>query len=339
MPQQGAPAGYGYPESPPAYQGGYSGPPPNYYPPAAPPPKGKAGLILGIAGAALALVAIVAGIFLVTKRGGAAATATPARTVTASATVTTVATGSASATQGGIGNLPATLSAAATATAAVRPSNATPAATIGATPSAAATRAIPTPTRTTSAASSTTVASRPAGSVISIASVSAGASASTSTTARAGTAGATPAVALAETWTDPDGHLTLRYPTGWTVTQQQNSQSNLVEIDSPDGASFFVDLFPAAGTPAEEIQSVRDSGARSTQLTYAFSPITDTRIGGEAGKTISYTVRRKDQPTSVGTDGTVWVVNHAGMEYDFQVIATGRHRIEIDAILATVVFT
>jgi hypothetical protein len=50
-------------------------------------------------------------------------------------------------------------------------------------------------------------------------------------------------------------------------------------------------------------------------------------------------VKRADQPTSAGTDGILWIVNHRNSEYDFEALVVGKHRAEIDAILATVTFT
>lgn len=123
------------------------------------------------------------------------------------------------------------------------------------------------------------------------------------------------------------------------VTSLPNSQSNIVEFDGPDGVSFYIDVFQPNGTPADEMLATRSERNLSTQFAFAFGTTMDTKVGGEAGKSVSYTVKRKDQPTSTGTDGILWIVNHGGSEYDVEALAIGRHRAEIDAILGSVVFT
>ncbi len=133
--------------------------------------------------------------------------------------------------------------------------------------------------------------------------------------------------------------MKLQYPNGWTVTKQANSQSNIVEIDGPDNVSFYIDTYKQSGTPTEEMQTTQDERAKSTQFSFTSSPVTDTKVAGESGKMVSYTAKRKDQPTATGTDGILWIVNHGNTEYDFETLVVGKHRAEIDAILATVTFT
>lgn len=329
----------GYPQPPPQYGGDY-GAPPAYPPPVSPPPKDRRGLALGIGGGALALIAIIGGIFLFTRKGeSGAATATPPQTAISGAVST--ATAVALATQAGGTNILGTVSAAATGTA--RPAGPTaPAASAAlATPTAAPTRVVP--SATPAALASRTVvggasasASRPAVSPT----VGQGGLPPTPTgSPRPGATTASTTVSLGQTWTDPNGRVKLQYPNGWTVTKLANSQSNILELDGPDGVSFYVDVYRQTGTPAEETQATTDARDKSAQFTFTNSPVADTKVGGEAGKVVSYTAKRKDQTTSTGTDGTLWIVNHGGSEYDFEALAVGKHRPEIDAILATVVFT
>jgi hypothetical protein len=277
------------------------------------------------------LLAIVGGIFFFTKKSdNNAATATPARTTSALSTTTTVAL----VTQAGGNGILATLSAAATGTAVPAAPAATTAATsavVRATPTAAPTRVASTATpaaRASSTAAASASASRPA------------ASATTPIgSARPGTAAATTAVTLDQTWTDPNGHVKVQYPSGWTVTTVPNSQSNILELDGPDNVSFYVDVYKQSGTPAEETQATNDARNKSTQFIFANGPTTDAKVGGEPGKVVSYTVKRADQPTGASTDGVLWIVNHGNSEYDFEALVIGKHRAEIDAILATVAFT
>jgi hypothetical protein len=149
----------------------------------------------------------------------------------------------------------------------------------------------------------------------------------------------TTAGTLGQTWTDPSGRLTFQYPNGWTVTQLANSQSNLVEVDGPDNISFYVDIFKQSGTPAEEAQATTDARAKSAQLVFTSGPTADAKVGGEPGKVMTYTAKRKDQTTGPATDGVLWIVNHGSSEYDFEALPVGKHRPEIDAIIASVVFT
>ena len=155
---------------------------------------------------------------------------------------------------------------------------------------------------------------------------------------RPGTAAATTTVALGQTWTDPNGHVKVQYPNDWTATTLADSQSNILELDGPDNVSFYIDVYKQSGTPADEMQSTNDARAKSTQFTFNNGPVADTKVAGESGKMVSYTAKRKDQ-TGTGTDGVLWIVNHGNSEYDFEALAIGKHRPEIDAILATVTFT
>ncbi|MGI8856694.1 MAG: hypothetical protein ACR2JW_13175 [Thermomicrobiales bacterium] len=324
----------GYP--PPPYGGGY-GAPSSYPPPAAPPPKkSNRGLVLGLVGGLIALLAIVGGIFLFTNKGGSgAATATPARPAVALSTTTTVAL----ATQAGGGSILATLSAAATGTAGPAANTAAP--SVLATPTAAATRVASTATpavraSATTAASVSASASRPA---VSPTVRQGGVSPTPTGSARPGTAAATTAATLSQTWTDPNGRVKVQYPNGWTATTLAGSQSNILELDGPDNASFYIDVYKQSGTPAEEMQATNDARNKSAQFTFTNGPVTDVKVGGEPGKVVSYTAKRKDQTTGTGTDGVLWIVNHGNSEYDFEALAIGPHRAEIDAILATVTFT
>lgn len=343
-----APPFGGYPGGAPPYTGGYGYPPTGAYPPPGLPPKrSNRGLALGIVGGVLALIVIAGGVFAFARKSDTgAATATLARptvvaSVTAVASATVVASTPAStptalsalptttavaiATQAGGGTILGTLSAAATGTAGPGRNAGTPTAATSPTP--APTRAVPTATRAASrAAVSPTVGQgglppTPTGS------------------ARPGTAATTASVALGQTWTDPNGQLKFQYPNGWTVTQLANSQSNIVEVDGPDNISFYVDTFKQSGTPTEEAQATTDARAKSAQLIFTSGPTADAKVGGEPGKVMTYTAKRKDQTTGPAADGVLWIVNHGGSEYDFEALPVGKHRSEIDAIIASVVFT
>ena len=350
LPRQDAPPAYG---SPPLTTG-YGAPSGTYLLPSQTPPKKRGGLVGGIIAAVVAIILIATGIFFVTRKsGGTSATTTPALTVvsgvpavtataasapTASTTTATATVVTALPTQAGIGNLQGTLAAAATGTASVSRGASGTAGTpaTAATPAAATARAASTATRTVSASSGFATASRAAGSPT----VGQGGLPPTPTgSARPGTAAATSSVALGQTWTDPNGRIKLQYPNGWRATRAANSQNNLVEIVSPDASGLSIDLYRRIGTPADEVQTIEDSLQSNTQFVVTFGTVTDIQIGGEMGKSVTYTEKRRDQPNSAGTDGVIWVVNHGTNAYLFDASDIGTHRAEIDAILATVVFT
>ncbi len=349
LPQQpGAPPAYGgYPPDAPPYSGSYGPPPSPYPPPLTPPPKKKTGLIVGIGGGVLALLAIVGGVLLFTRKGDSpTATATPAAT-----NVAVIASASA---QGG-GNVFATIAAAATGSArpggvasTLVPSTA-PTVAVAATVTAAPTR-VSLNTTPTVAATGTPGAS-PAGAVLPTqagnfrptASPTVGQGGlSPAPTGSVGATGTAPALASAtagQTYTDPNGRFKMQYPRGWTATKLANSQSNIVEFDGPEGVSLYVDAYKEAGAPADEVQETQSEREKATQFAFTFSTVTDTKIGGESGKLLPYTFTRKDQPSTTPTVGLLFIVNHGGREYDFEAVNVGKHRPEIDAILATVVFT
>ncbi len=291
----------------------------------------------------LALLAIVGGVFFLTRKSDSpTATATPAAT-----NVAAIASVNA---QGG-GNVFATIAAAATGSA--RPGSiASPpvpstAPTVAATVTAAPTR-VSLGTTPTVAASGTPGAS-PSGAVLptqagnfrptasptvgqgGLSPAPTGSARSTGTASASTTAG--------QTYTDPNGRFKMQYPRGWTATKLANSQSNIVEFDGPDGVSLYVDAYKEAGAPADEVQETQSEREKATQFAFTFNTVTDTKIGGESGKLLPYTFTRKDQPTATPTVGLLFIVNHGGREYDFEAVNVGKHRPEIDAILATVVFT
>ncbi|MCA1669387.1 MAG: hypothetical protein LC793_18730, partial [Thermomicrobia bacterium] len=340
LPQPPATSPYGgYPAGPPPSTGGSGYPPTGAYPPPAiPPTKSSRGLALAIGGGLLALIVIVGGVFAFTRKGNdsGTATTTPTRaTVAAGVTIAAPAslsttTAVAIATQTGSGGIFATIAAAATGTANAGASTTVSAVVATDTPQPQQT---PTPLRapTTAATATTAPTRRP---VVSPTVGQGGLPPTPTPSARVNT----PAAALGQTWTDPNGRLTFQYPNGWTVTKQANSQSNLVEVDGPDNVSFSVYVFKQSGTLDEELQGTMDALAKSTQYTYTFGSSSNTRIGGEPGKQTTYTGKRKDQQSGQA-DAVLWIVNHGNSEYDLQAVLVGTHRAEVNAIIASIVFT
>ena len=49
--------------------------------------------------------------------------------------------------------------------------------------------------------------------------------------------------ATATSWTDPKGLVKVQYPNGWTVTQDTNVKTNVLELDGPDGTFFYLDIY------------------------------------------------------------------------------------------------
>jgi hypothetical protein len=324
----------GYPGGQPGYPGGpYGAPPPSpggspygggYPPPVQPPRKSNRGVLFGVGGAIVIVLAAVCGVFFIKGRSGADATATPAFSATvanasailggiigpkpgANATPTPTAPNAPPARSSG-GGLLSNLSAAATARAIGNPGVATNA------PS-------PTPAPTTNPATASpqgggATATRPTGT------------------------GSAPSGTLT-TFTDPKGFFKFQYPATWAVQSlNANDRYNVLIVAASDGAQMYVDIVdPQEGSLDVEIQGDRDNDAKSTRLTFTDGPVTDTRIGGEPAKTYIQMYARKENPNSAKTEGQVWEVNHGGREFYFSASITSTHRAEFDAMIASVTFT
>lgn len=151
---------------------------------------------------------------------------------------------------------------------------------------------------------------------------------------------ATPGAVNLTTWTDPKGLVRLQYPTGWSVTKDPAVQSNILELDGPDGTFFFLDLYDpqTAANLNDEIADVRSSHTKDTMFTYADGPVSDTRVGGEPAKTFPFTYTARNTPGATTLSGQIWDVNHSGKEFLLTGNSNAAHRAEIDAIVASIAF-
>ncbi len=316
-PQQGAPA---YPANAPpsgfAGTGGY--PPPNYPvqsgygpPPSGPPPsRGNRGLIFGIGGALVAVIAVI-GIVLFAMRGQSdkTATATPGPTA---ATPTT---------------LSVTIGAGGT----------TVASTIAATPTvgATATGTVATATRTATVGTTSTVAATVSSTTTR--------TATTPVASVAATVGRTPTVVSSgqlSTWSEPNGLLKVQYPSNWTQTRDTTDTTNLVEFDGPNNGPF-VYLFlddPQQGTIQNEIEIIIRNQANSTKFTYTDQKTQDIQVGGQPGKLLTFIYTDKTDTTKSNT-GAWWVVNNGGKQFSISASPlTTSSRADVDKIVASVTF-
>jgi eukaryotic-like serine/threonine-protein kinase len=142
------------------------------------------------------------------------------------------------------------------------------------------------------------------------------------------------------TWTDPKGLVKMQYPSGWTVTQDTNVKTNVLELDGPDGTFFYLDIYdPQTGiSPSDEIADVRSSHAKDTTFTYTDGPVVDTKVGGEPAKTFPYTFTAKDKVGAAPLSGVIWDVNHNGKEYLITGDANAAHKADLDAIVSSITF-
>jgi serine/threonine protein kinase len=141
-------------------------------------------------------------------------------------------------------------------------------------------------------------------------------------------------------WSDPKNLVAVQYPSAWTVTTDPAVKASVLELDSPDGPAFFVDIYDpqTAGTVNEEIQSIRTAHGKDTKFTYTDGPVSDTKVGGEPARTFAYTYVAKDKPNAAPFSQQVWEVNHSGKEYVITSNSAQGHKAEIDAILASTTF-
>jgi eukaryotic-like serine/threonine-protein kinase len=303
------PYAYGSPATQPVTPGSGGFSRPAYPPPAdsAPspsgaPPRRNRGLLLGLGGGLLAVLAVIGAVFFVTHgQSGTTATATPGQSgATATVVTVNVTLGPGATGTAGAGAAATPTGAAATAT---RIATATTAPTLS--PPASATRPAATPT----------------------------------VPATPGKTG-TPIVAgQTTTWTEQNGLLSLKYPSNWAQTRDASDATNLVELDGPGTAPFvYVFLYdPQQGSLQDEIDVITKNQASGQKYTYTDQKTQDTQIGGQPAKLLTYTYTDKTDPSKVST-GAWWVVNNGGKQFAILAGPLGSSRTEVDAIVNSITF-
>ena len=139
-------------------------------------------------------------------------------------------------------------------------------------------------------------------------------------------------------WTDPNGVIRLQHPASWTETTDSGVKENVLELDSPEGTFFYVDIYEPASSLDTEIAEFRKSHTNSTLRTYTDGPTTELKIGGEPAKSFAFTYVPKDKPNTPPASGQLWVVNRGGKEYVLIVLGIGQQRATVDAIVASITF-
>lgn len=122
------------------------------------------------------------------------------------------------------------------------------------------------------------------------------------------------------TFTDPNGLITLTYPSAWTPGQVDGDDANVLYIKSPAGSSLSLDISDQSGTPADELKIVKDNRSASTGFKYTFGNIVELKIGGEPAKMMPWTWANKQNSSAKGA-GRDYIVNHGGKWFGFTTLA------------------
>ena len=269
-----------------------------------PPRRRNRGMLLGIGGALLTTLAVLAVVALAPKaRSGGAATATPVQSATSTASPTATSAASQTAT-----STSAQTGAAPTVTA-VR-------ATLGVATSTGVAVSTPSPTPAVTATRAATGAPAPART-------------------------ATPSGPLPlTTFTDPSGVIRTRYPGDWRVTTDTTNTTNILSLS---GANEQVHIFLYAYAPGSEtydgtFKRIRDAESNDNTTTRVYDPVLDTKVGGQPAKSIAYRYAQKDRPDLQPGIATIWLVDHGGKRYELRCSNMATHRAEIEAFINSVTF-
>ena len=141
-----------------------------------------------------------------------------------------------------------------------------------------------------------------------------------------------------QSWTDSRQRVRLQFPAGWSVTRLADFANNALELDGPDNLLVFLDIYDQSGTPMQAAYAFRDVHGMSTAFAYTDGPVNTIQVGGESGAGMTFTYTARNAPATGARDGAIWIVNHAGSEFDFQARNIGTHGPEITALIASVAF-
>jgi hypothetical protein len=140
------------------------------------------------------------------------------------------------------------------------------------------------------------------------------------------------------TFTDPDGLVTLSYPSQWTAGKADGDDANVLLIESPAGSSFGLDILDQAGTPDQELKTVQSNRSGNAGFTFKFGNTVDLKIGGEPAKMLPWVWTSKQNAKQTGA-GRDYVVNHGGKWFGMTALAADSNSFsDIEDIIGTIAF-
>ena len=138
-----------------------------------------------------------------------------------------------------------------------------------------------------------------------------------------------PAAPLTNTWTDPQGRLTLRYPATWKV---ENQSIYALSLDGPDSSVLSIRITNPPREPTlDAVLQAEQSQIKNNFSNTVFTPTQDLTVGGKPGKYWSETY-------GDNLRGEEWIVFAGGAEYDFGVGKFDVNAGDIEQIIASVKF-
>jgi len=138
---------------------------------------------------------------------------------------------------------------------------------------------------------------------------------------------------------DPAKPLTAEYPADWFAYPAEKTQGRTLALSSPDGVFFNIYTVNQAGALDQEMQFVLDNHAKDEDFKYTDAPVTDTTIGGEPAKLLSYTNVPKSDLSAKPRNGLVWIVNRGGKEFVFEGLDIKARRADVEKIVGSVALT
>jgi hypothetical protein len=140
------------------------------------------------------------------------------------------------------------------------------------------------------------------------------------------------------TFTDPDGLITLTYPSSWTAGKADGDDANVLVIDSPTGASLGLDISDQTGTPDQELQTVRGNRSGNASFSFKFGNLVDLKIGGEPAKMMPWVWTSKQDAKKTGA-GRDYIVNHGGKWFGFTALAPDTNAFsDLEGVINTTTF-
>ncbi len=139
-------------------------------------------------------------------------------------------------------------------------------------------------------------------------------------------------------WKDSTGLVQLRHPAAWIESVDTSNDPDNVLMLNADGIDITMSLYTPDVTINVEIDHFRAFHQASDTLDFTFDAPRDTRVGGQAGRSLGYRYVEKGSQGQPPAVGTIWYVDRNSKRIRFDCQDLDAHRDEILAMIDSVTF-